>query len=108
MKTIITVLLILIAFTVSARKYKDYKIGYYIVIENSDNKKQVVKTENITEVAVLLQNTINWVDVNTMNLEAILEYKRYIELEDDKSYFYGEVKRINKRGKYKRIKNSNI
>lgn len=105
MKKIITLLLVFSALIVSA---KDYKLGYFIVTETESNGKEIVKTESIAVADSIMINVIDWIEPNAISLFNVLQYKRYVELEDDGSYYYAEVKRINKRGKYRRIKNSHF
>jgi hypothetical protein len=103
MKKLITILLLMLTITVTA---KDYEIGYLIVVyENFGNGSTVKRTKDITIAECLLKE--KFPNIN-LDLQHELNYSRYVEIENEETTFYIEVRRINKNGKYRRIKNSHL
>jgi hypothetical protein len=103
MKKLITILLLLLTIAVTA---KDYEIGYLIVVyENFGNGSTVKRTKDITIAECLLKE--KFPNIN-LDLQHELNYSRYVEIENEETTFYIEVRRINKNGKYRRIKNSHL
>lgn len=101
MKKAIIILLLLLTLTVTA---KDYKIGYLIVVSEG-SKNVVTRTQDISVAESLLKEKFPNINVD---LKYELTYSRYIEVENEETAFYIEVKVVNKNGKYRRVKNKHL
>ena len=76
------------------------KIGYWIVV--TDGKKNtVIKTENLLEVYTIAETVF---PTNCIEFEKELKNAPYFEVNSYSKGIYIEKKRINKNGKYRRIK----
>lgn len=96
MKTLITTLIIFAAINLQAQEF-----GYYIVLR-TDTIPVKIETKEIVEVYTVAALAI---PENCINFEKLFDETLYFRYTTQKCDFYVEKKRINKRGKYKRIEN---
>lgn len=97
MKAILTIILLFFACFASSQK-----IGYLVSSETEVRKKpNIKKTENVELVNSIVNNY--FVDLN-FKVEKNMKNTNWFIIETDNKTVYVERKKINKKGKYRRIK----
>ena len=97
MKTLLTILLLFFACNIYGQK-----VGYLVAtLTENERKPNVKKTENVELVNRIVNNY--FVDLN-FKVENEMKYNNMFLIGTEKKTVYVERKRINKKGKYRRIK----
>ena len=106
MKKLTTLILIALISIISFGAVKDTtkqiesKIGYFVVVTHN-NKYTIIKTESLTEVYTIAETVFPG---NCIQLEKELKNTLYFDIYTAEKGIYVEKKRINKKGKFRRIK----
>jgi hypothetical protein len=93
---------IALCMALSAWSQQPSGIGYLVAIDNSGQKLQLVKTTSLAEVYALSE--INFPN-NCIAWEKELTKSVFCQIESRNRCFYVELKKVNKKGRYRKVSN---